>query len=86
MKLLRQNQKSVEKELHNYRKYDINVGKETHDELIELVAHIYRTSKKELEDVFTEADKAGKGDALRKKWRQDVDDRMSFKRDQEKNS
>ena len=52
--------KSVEKKLHNYRKYNINVGKETHNELIELVAHIYRTSKKELEDVFTEADKAGR--------------------------
>lgn len=75
----------MQRKVHCYKKYDINVGTATQNELIELVAHISRTSNIELQKVLAEADRAGKGDVLRMKWKQDVDERIAFDRDQKRN-
>ena len=83
--LIRQERKCVNMKLHNYEKYDVNVGEASNEELLGVVAHIHRKSRSELEAILTEADKVGKGDILREKWKQDVEDRISFDRDQRKN-
>ena len=75
MALLRKETNYMQRKVHCYKKYDINVGTATQNELIELVAHISRTSNIELQKVLAEADRAGKGDVLRMKWKQDVDER-----------
>ena len=69
----------MQRNVHRYKKYDINVGTATQNELIELVAHISRTSKSELQKVLAEADRVGKG------RKQDVDERIAFDRDQKRN-
>ena len=48
------------------------------------MAHIHHKSPSELDSILAEADKVGKGDILREKWKQDVEDRISFDRDQRK--
>ena len=63
--------------------YDVSVREATHDELLQIVSCIEHKSKHELEVVLAEADKAGKGDLLRMKWRQDVEKRVAFERDQQ---
>ena len=63
--------------------YDVSVRGATHDELLQIVSCIEHKSKHELEVVLAEADKAGKGDLLRMKWRQDVEKRVAFERDQQ---
>ena len=83
--LIRQERRCANKKLHNYEKYDVNVGEASNEELLDVVAHIHRKSRSELEAVLAEADKVGKGDILREKWKQDVEDRISFDRDQRKN-
>ena len=82
MVLLRRERTCIQSKLRQYKKYDINVGNATHDELVELVGQI---RLKELEELLADADRAGKVDILRKKWRQDVEERIDFDRDQKKN-
>lgn len=67
------------------QKYDVNAGEASNEELLALVSHIHHKSRSDLEALFAEADKVGKGDVLREKWKQDVEDRMMFDRDQQKN-
>ena len=78
MALLRKDTNNMQKKVRHYKKYNINVGTATQTELIELVAHISRTSKSELQKVLAEADRVGKGDVLRMKWKQDVDERIAL--------
>ena len=64
---------------------ETSVNNVTHGELIELVSKIQRTSKDQLERLMAEADAAGKGDLLREAWKQDVEDRRAFDKDQHGN-
>ncbi len=85
IKLIRHERFHMKRKLHQYKKYDINVGEATHDELLAGVSHIQQKSKKELEALLLEADSVGKGDILRQKWKQDVEERMAFQKDQQHN-
>ena len=83
--LTRQELKSKKRKVQNYEQYNVNVGELSNEELLAIVTHIHHKSKADLSSLLTEADKVGKGDILREKWRQDVEDRLSFDRDQQKN-
>lgn len=50
-----------------------------------VVSHIHQKSKAELTSLLDEADRVGKGHILREKWKQDVEKRVSFDKDQRKN-
>ena len=76
----------MRKKLEKYRQYDISVGEATHGELLELVSAIQRKSTGELEALLAEADRVGKGDTVRQKWRQDVEEHLAFHKDQRQNS
>ena len=65
--------------------YDVNVNEATHDELIKLTSEICHKSKEDLYTLLSEAEKRGKGELLKETWRQDVEERLSFQKDQEKN-
>lgn len=82
MKLIQQERFRIQHKFCQHKKYDINVGKATHDELLAVVSHIQHKSKKELEALLCEADSAGKGNILRQKWKQDVEERVAFNKDQ----
>ena len=60
--------------------FNVNVGDATHDELTALVR-----SRSEVEKVLQEADREGQGENLRRTWRQDVEERLAFQKDQRKN-
>jgi len=49
------------------------------------VAHIEDKSNTDLKALLAEADSKGKGDILRKAWREDIEDRKAFQRDQKQN-
>lgn len=68
-----------------YNRFDISVGEATHKELLELVSAVHKKSKDELEALLAEADRADKGHILRQKWQQDVQEHLSFHRDQRRN-
>ena len=76
----------TKKKLDKYRRYDINVGEATHGELIQLVSAIQNKSQGEVEALLAEADSAGKGNIIRQKWQQDVQEHLSFHKDQRQNS
>ena len=65
--------------------YDVNVDDLTHHELLTLTSQINYKSRSELENLLYEAERAGKGDVLKETWKQDVEDRIAFQRDQRKN-
>lgn len=65
--------------------YDVDIDSLTHDELLTLTSQIHQKSRAELEDLLFEADRAGKGDVLRAAWKQDVEDRATFQKDQKSN-
>ena len=66
--------------------YDVNVDDLTHHELLTLTSQINYKSRSELENLLYEAERPGKGDVLKKEtWRQDVEDRIAFQRDQRNN-
>ena len=73
----------MQQKLHQYKK--IRVGEATIDELLAVVSHIQHKSTKELEALLSEADSAGKGNILRQKWKQDVEERMACNKDQQHN-
>ena len=83
--MTRQELTSAKKKLQKYEKNDVNVGEASNEELLTVVSHIHHKSRSELECLLTEAEKVGKGDILREKWKQDVEDRISFDRDQRVN-
>jgi len=65
--------------------YDVNVNEATHEDLIKLTSEIYHKSKGELHKLLSEAEKHGKEELLKETWRQDVEERLSFQKDQKKN-
>ena len=65
--------------------YDVNLDDITHDELLTLTSQIHHKSRSDLEAILDEAERAGKGDVLRETWKQDVEDRAAFQKDQNKN-
>ena len=71
--------------LRKYEMYDTNVGDASNEELLAVVSQIHHKSRSELDALLAEADKVGKGDILRDKWKQDVEDRILFNRDQQRN-
>ena len=75
----------AKKKLDKYCHFDISVGEATHKELLELLPAIQHKSRDELEALLAEADVAGKGDILREKWQQDVQEHLAFHRDQREN-
>lgn len=81
----RKEKSTMKEKLDKYHHYDINVGDITHGELLELVSTIQKKSKGELEALLAEADGTGKGKILRQKWQQDVQEHLSFHRDQRQN-
>lgn len=56
-----------------------------HDELLMLTSQIQHKSREELESLLLEADRVGKGDVLREAWKQDVENRAAFQKDQKSN-
>ena len=81
----RKEKSSTKKKLEKYHYYDISVGEATHGELLELVSAIQKKSTGELEALLAEADRVGKGNILRQKWQQDVQEHLSFHKDQRQN-
>ena len=75
----------TKKKLDKYCRFDISVGDATHGELVEVLAAIPHKCTGELEALLAEADVAGKGDILRRKWQQDVQEHLSFHKDQREN-
>ena len=65
--------------------WNVNIGEVTHDKLLSLVSKIHYQTRSELEKLLREADNAGQGETLRQTWKQDVEDRLAFERDQRKN-
>ena len=65
--------------------FDVNVRDTTHNELITLVSRIQHQSLNELQKLLQEADRKGQGEHLRSIWKQDVEDRVAFQKDQRKN-
>ena len=74
------------KKLDKYHQYDVAVGDSTHEELLTLVSEIHRYSWGELEALLAEAEQAGKGSILKQKWQQDLDEHVSFHKNQMKSS
>ena len=48
-------------------------------------SHWSHQTQSELEKLLRESDNAGQGETLRQTWKQDVEDRLAFERDQRKN-
>lgn len=65
--------------------YDVNVEDTTHKELLTLTSQMCHKSKTELQKLLTEAEKSRKGDLLIETWKQDVEERVAFQKDQKKN-
>ena len=61
---------------------NVNVSDVTHNELLTLVSRIQHQSRTELKKLLQEADREGQGEHLRSTWKQDVEDRVAFQRDQ----
>ena len=76
---------STKRKVLKYERYDVNVGDASNEELTAIAARIHHKSQSELQCLLSEADRAEKGDILRAKWKQDVEDRITFDRDQHKN-
>lgn len=64
---------------------DVHLKDETDASLLEATAHINNQTRAELEKLLTKADRAGKGTILRETWKQDVEDRLLFNKDQRQN-
>ena len=64
---------------------DVELKDDSDASLIEATSYIQKNSKSELEALLLEADAAGKGDVLRQTWKQDVEDRFNFNKDQHSN-
>ena len=82
--LKRRKQQNLSKSL-KMNEWNVNVGKVTHDELLTLVSKIQHQTRSELENLLREADSRGQGETLRQVWKQDVEDRLAYERDQRKN-
>jgi len=63
----------------------VNVDDATNKELLTLTSEICHKSKGELEKLLAEAEKSGKDKILKETWKQDVEERMMFKKDQTRN-
>lgn len=74
-------------QLRRLTAYDVDIDGITHDELLTLTSQIHHKSKAALEGLglLLEADRAGKGDVLRGAWKQDVEGRAAFQKDQKSN-
>ena len=62
----------------------MDVNDLTHEELLTLTSQINQKSKAELQIILDEAERAGKRDILKETWKQDVEDRILFQRDQKR--
>ena len=67
------------------KEYDVNVDDVTNDELLVLTSQNSPKSHSELDKLFAEAAKSGKDSILRDKWKQDVEERKAFQKDQKRN-
>ena len=65
--------------------YDVNVDDATNEELLTLTSQICCKSKVELQTLLAEAEKSGKDSLLKETWKQDVEERLAFNKDQKKN-
>ena len=65
--------------------YDVDVNIITHEELMKLASQICSKSVNELNNLVTEAAKSGKAEYLKACWKQDVEERLDFLKDQRKN-
>lgn len=65
--------------------YDVDVDDATNDELLTLTSQICSKSKSELQRLLAEAEKLGKDGVLKETWKQDVEERMTFQKDQKRN-
>ena len=66
--------------------YDIDIDSATSDELLRLTSEISHRSPDELQELLDETSKASCEEVLLESWKQDVEDRMNFDKDQRKNS
>ena len=64
--------------------YDVSVDDATNEELLALTSYIYSKSKSELQRLLAEAEKLGKDGVLKETWKQDVEERMTFQKDQKR--
>ena len=65
--------------------YDVNVDDATNEELLTLTSQISHKSRGKLEKLLAEAEKSGKDGILKKTWKQNVEERIAFKKDQTRN-
>ena len=65
--------------------YDVNVDDATNEELLTLTSQICCKFKFELQTLLAEAEKSGKDSLLKETWKQDVEERLAFNKDQKKN-
>lgn len=82
---MRQERAAASKSLKRYKKFDFTLNFDQHDEFLEMVAAITEQCPEELNKVLCEADSRGKGEVIRKLWKHDVEDRLTFKKDQSRN-
>ena len=65
--------------------YNVDVNDATQQELLALTSKICGQSRKELEKLMAEAQRHGREEQLRNIWKQDVEDRIAFNKDQKQN-
>ena len=65
--------------------YDANMDDATNERFLTLISQICHKSKVELEKLPAIAEKSGKDKILKETCKQDVEERMMFKKDQTRN-
>ena len=63
-----------------------DIDSATSDELLRLSSEISSRSPDKLQKLFDEATKSSSEQILLQSWKQDIEDRMNFDKDQRKNS
>ena len=74
--------KEMIKSLKHYHKHDVVLDDDQNNELLQLVSKVSDVGKDTLEKVLGEADAKGKGNVLRKIWKQDVNEQLKYFKDQ----
>jgi len=84
MNKARLERKVMIKSLKHYCKHNVALNDDQNDELLQLVSKVSDVGKDKLEKVLGEAGAKGKGNVLRKIWKQDVNEQ--YFKDQTTNS
>lgn len=79
---VQQERKAALKCLKKYDKLDFSLNCAQHDEFMEAVSVITEKCPQHIKQVLSEADARGKGEIMRRLWKNDVEDRLAFTKDQ----